>query len=266
VPLDPAYKAGLSGHVPAEKLDRSFLNQRVGASPLLTMKILTIIPVFNEEATLRDVIAGIRASLPAADILVVNDGSTDSTATIAREEGVLILDHPYNMGIGATMQTGFLFAFQYEYDVAIQVDGDGQHDPNYLKDLMTPVLEGETDLAIGSRYLQKRGFKSSTPRRAGIQFFSILFYLLTGKKVTDPTSGFRALNRKVIHFFSREYPSDYPEVESLILLHKKGFILKEIPVAMRERQGGASSINFLRALYYMTKVTLSMVLGTLKKI
>jgi glycosyltransferase involved in cell wall biosynthesis len=230
------------------------------------MKILVIIPVFNEEETLRGVIAGIRSSLPQADILVVNDGSADSTGNIAREEGVLILEHPYNMGIGATMQTGFLYAFQKGYDLGIQVDGDGQHDPRYLKDLVSPILKGEADLVIGSRYLEEKGFKSSAPRRIGIRFFSILYYILTGMWVTDPTSGFRALDKKVVEFSSKEYPSDYPEAESLILFHKMGFVLKEIPVAMKERQGGTSSIHFLNSVYYMVKVTLSMVIGTLKRI
>ncbi len=230
------------------------------------MKILVIIPVFNEQETLRGVIAGVRSSLPQAEVLVVNDGSSDSTGSVAREEGVLILEHPYNMGIGATMQTGFLYAFQKGYDLGIQVDGDGQHDPTCLKELISPILKGQADLVIGSRYLGKNGFKSSALRRAGIRFFSFLYHILTGKKVTDPTSGFRALNKRVVEFVSREYPSDYPEAESLILFHKMGFVLKEIPVAMKERQGGASSINFLNSIYYMVKVTLSMVIGALKEV
>ena len=146
------------------------------------------------------------------------------------------------------------------------MDGDGQHDPTCLKELISPILEGKADLVIGSRYLGEKGFKSSVLRRAGIRFFSFLYYILTGKKVTDPTSGFRALNKRVVEFVSREYPSDYPEAESLILFHKMGFVLKEIPVAMKERQGGASSINFLNSIYYMVKVTLSMVIGALKEV
>lgn len=229
-------------------------------------KILIVVPAYNEEGCMGKVIREVKHQFPRAHILVVNDGSTDSTATIAREEGVLVLEHPYNMGIGATMQTGFLFAFQNGYDLAIQVDGDGQHDPRYLKELVSPVLKGEADLVIGSRYLEEKGFKSSVSRRVGIRFFSFLYYILTAKRITDPTSGFRALSKRAIEFFSREYPSDYPEAESLIFLHKRGFILKEIPVAMKERQGGTSSINFLNSIYYMVKVTLSMVIGSLKEV
>lgn len=228
--------------------------------------MLFVIPAFNEEETLRDVILGIRASSFVADIVVVNDGSMDSTGKIARDEGVLILEHPYNMGIGATMQTGFLFALRNGYDVAIQVDGDGQHDPRYLKELTSPILGGEADLVIGSRYLEGKGHKSSIPRRIGTRFLSVLNSILTGSKITDPTSGFRAINEKVIDFFSEEYPSDYPEAESLILLHKKGYTVKEVPTPMRKRQGGTSSINFLSSIYYMVKVTLSMAIGRLKEI
>lgn len=230
------------------------------------MRTLLIIPVFNEEETLRDIILGIQTLMPHSDILVVNDGSTDSSSLIARKEKVQVLEHPYNMGIGATMQTGFLFASRNGYDIAVQIDGDGQHDPTYLEALISPLLKGEAHLVIGSRYLEGKGFKSSIPRRVGILFFSILYYILTGEKVSDPTSGFRAFDKKAIDFFSKEYPSDYPEVESLILLHRKGFIFKEVPVVMKERQGGISSINLLRSIYYMIKVTLSMVIGILKRI
>lgn len=232
----------------------------------MNQKILVIIPSFNEEKTLKKVIGEVRQHLPQADILVVNDGSTDATGTIAKGEEVLLLEHPYNMGIGATMQTGFLLAFRNEYDLAIQVDGDGQHDPAYLKELISPILDGEADVAIGSRYIEKEGFKSTVSRRVGIRFFCLLYYILSGEKVTDPTSGFRAINKKVIDFFSEAYPADYPEAESLVLLHKKGYLFKEIPVVMKERQGGISSINFLRSIYYMIKVTLSMMIGMLKRI
>ena len=197
------------------------------------MKILVIIPALNEEETLRDVIGGVRTFLPQADILVVNDGSTDSTAPIAKEETVLILDHPYNMGIGATMQTGFLYAWENRYDIAVQIDGDGQHNPESLSSLIRPITEGQSNLVIGSRYLSDGGFKSTFLRKIGINFFMGLVWLFTGKKVTDPTSGFRALDRKTFEFFSGEYPSDYPEVEALVSAHKKGLLFQEIPTMMR---------------------------------
>ena len=230
-----------------------------------SQKALVIIPAYNEEMSVGKVIEDIKHHLPQVDILVVNDGSIDGTGDISREKGVWVLDHPYNMGIGATMQTGFLFAFQNDYDLAIQVDGDGQHDPKYLIELISPLLKKEANVVIGSRYLKEKGFKSSFLRRVGIRFFSILCYILSGERVTDPTSGFRAFDKKVVDFFSKEYPSDYPEAESIILLHKKGFAFKEIPVIMKERQGGISSINLFKSVYYMVKVTLSMLIGRLKR-
>jgi len=230
------------------------------------MKILVIIPVFNEEETLRGVILGIRSFLSEAEILVVNDGSTDSTGRIAREEGVLVLEHPYNMGIGATMQTGFIYALRNGYDIAVQVDGDGQHHPESLPFLVRPVLEGHCNLVVGSRYLSDGGFKSTLPRKLGIKFFSSLIWIFTGTRATDPTSGFRAIDRKTLELFSEEYPSDYPEVEALISVYNKGLHFQEIPVTMRDRQGGASSIGILSALYYMVKVTLSISIGSFRRV
>ena len=230
-----------------------------------SQKTLIIIPAYNEEMSVGKVIEEIKHHVAQVDILVVNDGSTDATGDISREKGVWVLDHPYNMGIGATMQTGFLFAFQNDYDLAIQVDGDGQHDSRYLEKLISPLIKKDANVVIGSRYLEEKGFKSSFLRRVGIRFFSILCFILSEERVTDPTSGFRAFDKKVIDFFSREYPSDYPEAESIILLHKKGFAFREIPVMMKERQGGVSSINLFKSVYYMVKVTLSMLIGRLKK-
>lgn len=230
------------------------------------MKTLVIIPAFNEEETLRGVILGIRSFLSQADILVVNDGSTDSTGVIAREEGVLVLEHPYNMGIGATMQTGFLYALNNGYNIAVQIDGDGQHDARFITSLIKPILDGQANLVIGTRYLSDGGFKSTFLRKLGIRFFTTIIWIFTGKKITDPTSGFRAMDRKGIELFSKEYPSDYPEVEALISAYKKGLHFQEIPVTMRNRQGGASSIGILSALYYMVKVTLSISIGSFRRV
>jgi glycosyltransferase involved in cell wall biosynthesis len=230
------------------------------------MKTLVIIPAFNEEETLRGVILGIRSFLSQADILVVNDGSTDSTGDIAREEGVLVLEHPYNMGIGATMQTGFLYALNNGYNIAVQIDGDGQHDARFITSLIKPILDGQANLVIGTRYLSDGGFKSTFLRKLGIRFFTTIIWIFTGKKITDPTSGFRAMDRKGIELFSKEYPSDYPEVEALISAYKKGLHFQEIPVTMRNRQGGASSIGILSALYYMVKVTLSISIGSFRRV
>jgi len=230
------------------------------------MKTLVIIPAFNEEETLRGVILGIRSFLSQADTLVVNDGSTDSTGNIARKEGVLILEHPYNMGIGATMQTGFLYALRNGYDIAIQVDGDGQHHPESLPSLIKPLIDGRANLVIGSRYLINGGFKSTLPRKLGIKFFTWLVWIFTRKRVTDPTSGFRAVDRQILELFSEDYPSDYPEVEALISASKNGLQFQEIPTMMRHRQGGTSSIGILSALYYMVKVTLSISIGFFRRV
>jgi len=230
------------------------------------MRILVIIPALNEEKTVRSIIHGIRTFLPRAEILVVNDGSTDSTGSVAREEGVFVLDHPFNMGIGATMQTGFLFARDNGYDIAVQVDGDGQHNPESLPALVKPIEEGTADLVIGSRYLSRTGFKSTFFRQVGIRFFSGLLWVFTRRRVTDPTSGFRAMDQKVLRLFSEEYPSDYPEVEALVSAHKNGLRFEEIPTIMRDRQGGISSIGILSAMYYMTKVTLAITVGFFRRV
>jgi len=229
------------------------------------MDLLVIIPAFNEQETLRMVIRGIRERLPQADILVVNDGSTDTTGAIAREEKALVLEHPYNMGIGATMQTGLQYAFTHGYPIAIQNDGDGQHNPECLPSLIQPIVEGRANLVIGSRFLSSGGFKSKFIRKMGIRYFTCLVRVFTGKRVTDPTSGFRAMDRKVIELFSEEYPSDYPEVEALLSAHKKGLTFQEVPTVMRHRQGGTSSIGVLSALYYMIKVTLSISIGFFRR-
>ena len=229
-------------------------------------KILVIIPAFNEEATVGSVIDGVRRCAPEADIVVVNDGSRDSTARIAEGRGVKVLSHIYNLGIGATMQTGFKYALNKGYDIAVQVDADGQHPPGQIRLLMEPLLEGKADLAIGSRFIGEGGYRPSVARGAGIAFFSRLVSLILREKVTDTTSGFRAAGQRCIEFFSSRYPDDYPEVESLVLLHKKGFSIMEVPVRMEERAGGRSSITPLRSVYYMIKVFLAILVDLIKKV
>ncbi len=228
------------------------------------MKILVIIPALNEEETLRMVIEGIRKHLPQSDVLVVNDGSTDSTVAIAKEQRVSVLEHPYNMGIGATMQTGLQYGLRNHYDIAVQVDGDGQHRPEFLPSLIQPIMRNRANIVIGSRYLSDGGFKSSLARKAGIKYFTVLVRIFTRQRITDPTSGFRAMDRKAMTLFGEEYPSDYPEVEALLWAHKNGLTFQEIAATMRDRQGGTSSIGLLSALYYMLKVTLSLSIGFLR--
>lgn len=228
------------------------------------MKILVIIPAYNEETTILRVISDVRENVPEADILVVNDGSSDRTSEISSKAGVAVADLPFNLGIGGAMQTGYIYACSNDYDVAVQVDGDGQHDPAYIKDLLAVIDANLADVAIGSRYVSKTSYKSSFGRRSGMLFFSTLIAILTGQKIKDTTSGFRAVNKKVIRYFAEHYPTDYPEVDVLVKLHKMNFRVAEVPVEMLERQGGKSSITPARSIYYMIKVSLSLLIGTIK--
>jgi len=235
--------------------------------------ILIVIPAYNEEKTIGGVIAKIKENLSMVDfgelsrtdILVVNDGSTDSTGRIAQEKGVYVLGLPYNLGIGGAMQTGFKFAKELSYDIVVRVDADGQHDPQEISNLLNPVLENKTDLVIGSRFLKTGSYRSSFFRRIGIHLFSFLVSLFIGKKVKDPTSGFRVLNQKVIELYAQGYPVDYPEVEELLLLKQSDLNFLEIPVKMSARKGGHSSITFLKSVYYLVKVSLALFIASFRK-
>ncbi|MBI5467934.1 MAG: glycosyltransferase family 2 protein [Deltaproteobacteria bacterium] len=229
-------------------------------------KILIIIPAFNEQASIQGVLSAVKKHLPVADIVVVNDGSADSTALIAEKEGVVVLNHPYNMGIGATMQTGYKYASRKGYEIAVQVDADGQHPADQIEKLIEPVVKGRADLVVGSRFLGAGEYKPSLARSAGISIFSNVVSAIIRERVTDTTSGFRAAGRRCIDFFAGHYPDDYPEVEALVLLHKKGFSIMEVPVRMSEREGGRSSITPIRSVYYMVKVLLAIFVDLLKKV
>jgi len=229
------------------------------------MNLLIIIPAFNEAESISGVISDLKANMANADILVVDDGSRDATARIAAELGVNVLRLPFNLGIGGAMQAGYLYAQRRGYDIAVQFDGDGQHLAHEVKKLLQPVVAGNADIAIGSRFLGQGDYKPSFSRKAGIKVFSTILSCILGTRVTDTTSGFRAANRPVIEFFSRTYPDDYPEVEALVLLHKAGMRIAEVPVRMRERTSGQSSITALRSVYYMVKVLLAVVIDLLKK-
>lgn len=229
-------------------------------------KILIIIPAFNEEATIGNVISSVKKEMPDADIVVVNDGSDDKTSQIARALGAVVIDLPYNLGIGAAMQTGYRFAKLMGYDIAVQVDADGQHPANQIKNLIKPIEDGKADVVIGSRFLGKGDYKPSFARLVGMTVFAKVVSFIIRNKVTDTTSGFRAVNKKVIDFFSSTYPDDYPEVEALVLLYKAGFSIMETPVIMDARHGGKSSITPFKGLYYMIKVLLAIFVDTLKRI
>lgn len=227
------------------------------------MKTLIIIPAYNEEASILNTVRTLESINKKVDYIVINDGSTDKTREICIKNKLNFVDLPNNLGIGGAVQTGFIYALENDYDIAIQFDGDGQHDANYLNDLIKEIESG-ADMAIGSRFVKKsKGFQSTFIRRVGLNFLSVLIKICTGQKIYDPTSGFRACNREIIKTFADEYPIDYPEPDTIVRIIKKGYKVKEIPVTMNERQGGKSSINALKAIYYMIKVSLSIVMAAL---
>lgn len=231
---------------------------------MMNPKVLVIIPAFNEEKSLPAVIKQIKKFNPAVDIVVINDGSKDNTYQVAKAEGVIAIDLPYNLGIGGAMQTGYLYACHNDYDVAVQIDADGQHNPADLPKLLIALKDGKGDMVVGSRYVAKTDYKSTRARRTGMVFFSTLIKLITGYRIKDTTSGYRAVNKKVIGVFAHKYPTDYPEVEVLVMLKKLNFKIIEVPVQMENRQAGHSSITPLKGIYYMVKVTLALFMNTLR--
>ena len=222
-------------------------------------KILVLIPCYNEEANIVSTVERLKNTCPDVDFLVVNDCSTDSSAEILKSKGYPFLDLPVNLGIGGNMQCGYMYAVRNHYDVTVQMDGDGQHDPNYLRTIVQPVLDGECDMCIGSRFIKKEGFQTSFMRRVGIRFLSGLIFLLSGYRVLDVTSGFRAVNLRVADYFAHHYAIDYPEPEAVLATSLAGFRVKEAPVIMHERQGGVSSISTFKSVDYMIKVSLSLI-------
>lgn len=227
------------------------------------MKCLIIIPAYNEAANIEKVINNIVQNYPQYDYVIINDGSTDKTEEVCANAGYQVLNLPINMGIGGAVQTGYRYAKKNNYDAAVQIDGDGQHDVAFLKDMLKLLETGEADVVIGSRFVQKEGFQSSQIRRVGIRFLSILARILTGVQVRDITSGYRVVNRRFIEIYANDYPADYPEPEAMIIAAVHGGIIKEYPVVMRERENGTSSITFKKSVYYMIKVTLAMLVRRL---
>lgn len=218
-------------------------------------RILIIIPAYNEQDSIIRTVEDIEQNIPDADYIVINDCSSDDTRTILREYHANYLDVPVNLGIGGGVQTGYRYALEHGYDIAVQFDGDGQHDARYIRDLIAPLESGQADAVIGSRFITNEGFQSSAMRRLGINFLSTLIHLLCGVKVKDVTSGMRAVNRRMMEEFSENYAQDYPEPEAILASGLMGARIQEVPVQMRERQGGTSSINALRSVYYMIKVS-----------
>lgn len=231
----------------------------------MSMRVLAIVPAYNEELNVPTVIRELNDCDPKVDIVVVNDGSSDKTQEVASAENVPVLSLPFNLGIGGAVQTGFRYAWLKGYDVAIQVDGDGQHLACEIKKLLPPIESDQADVVIGSRFIGDSDYKASLSRRIGIWCFTVVNTLILRQRMTDNTSGFRAYNRKAIKLLSRYYPRDYPEPEAIVILKKHRFRLAEVPVKMRERQYGDSSIGFLRAIYYMIKVNLAIFIDLLKE-
>lgn len=223
-------------------------------------KILIIIPAYNEAESIVHVVRSMMEQAPQYDYLVVNDGSTDGTLAICEQENFRYLDLSINMGIGGAVQAGYIYAFKNNYDIAVQMDGDGQHDVAYLEKLLEPIMADEADVVIGSRFLEKEGFQTSASRRTGINILSGLIWLTTGNRIKDVTSGYRAVNRMFIEIYSKDYPTDYPEPEAIVSAIMHLGRVREVPVQMRAREGGTSSITFKRSIYYMIKVTLAILI------
>ena len=226
------------------------------------MRVLVIVPAYNEEGNIGALLEELNQY--NVDVLVINDCSTDGTVSVCEKHSVNYIDLLINLGIGGAVQTGYQYAAIYDYDIAIQIDGDGQHNPEFISDLILPIVSKKADLVIGSRYIIKEGFQSSLMRRVGIKHFSKIIKLLTKETITDPTSGFRACNKAVIKFFAKNYPSDYPEPETIVTLLRNKLKVVEVPVIMNVRESGVSSINKIKAIYYMIKVTLAIIIDSLR--
>lgn len=228
------------------------------------MKKLVIIPAYNEGGSILRAVEDIKAHAPGFDYIVINDCSTDDTLEICRKHGLNYVNLSVNLGIGGAVQTGYLYGCQNGYDLAVQFDGDGQHDGSYLERMAEELLRTDSDMVIGSRFIEKEGFQSSGLRRVGIRYFSALIRLLTGKRVTDPTSGMRMVNRDVMEIYAKSYPKDYPEPESVTAVLRMGKKVTEMPVVMKKREEGTSSIGGVKSVYYMIKVTLAVLMERLR--
>lgn len=224
------------------------------------MKVMVTIPAYNEEKNIFRVVNAVKFNNPGVDVVVINDGSRDLTGLEAERAGAFVINLPQNLGIGGAVQTGYIYASRKGYDVVIQVDGDGQHDPKDLSRLIDSIEKDEADMVIGSRFNEKTDYESTKMRWLGINFFSKLVSFVCRRDFLDTTSGYRAVNKKVINIFAKYYPRDYPEVETIVYASKRGVRIKEISVDMKKRQGGKSSITPLKSIYYMIKVTCAILL------
>ena len=230
-------------------------------------KVLVVIPAYNEQGRIGEIVRAVKLVLPSAKTLVVNDCSSDDTGKEAAEAGALVVTHPINLGYGAGLETGYLYALKYGYDIVVQMDGDGQHPPSEVPKILAPVLDGEADIVLGSRYLSPEStYKTSFARKKGQQIFGMILSLFTGYKMTDPTSGFQCLSKPAFELFSRgQFPHDFPDADVLLMAHYAGFRVREVPVVMLERAGGVSMHDGLKPLYYIVKMVLAMTMVILSQ-
>jgi glycosyltransferase involved in cell wall biosynthesis len=235
------------------------------AAPIAALKRVAIVPAYNEERNVGRVIDELQALDPGLDVVVVSDGSTDGTVDVAVSRGAHVVALPYNLGIGGAVQTGFRYAWEEGYELAVRLDGDGQHDPAELRALVAPVVAGEADLAIGSRFVSGEGYRSSAARRVGIRILARVVTWIAHQRLTDTTSGFQAANRRAIGVYAADLPHDYPEVEGIVMAIKHRIRLVEVPVTMREREHGRSSIGALASIYYMVKILVALFVDLFRK-
>jgi len=228
------------------------------SAPIATVRRIAIVPAFNEELNVGRVLDELRALDPGLDVVVVSDGSTDRTAEVAAARGAHVIRLPFNLGIGGAVQTGFRHAWEEGYELAVRLDGDGQHDPSELPALVAPFVAGDADLAVGSRFVSGGGYRSSAARRVGIRILARVVSLIARQRLTDTTSGFQAGNRRAIAVYAADLPHDYPEVEGMVMAIRHRIRLVEVPVTMREREHGRSSIGALASIYYMVKILLAL--------
>ena len=229
-------------------------------------RALAVVPAYNEAATVAHVVTSLHKRAPQFDVLVIDDASTDDTGRRAAAAGALVIRHPFNLGIGGAVQTGFIYALEHGYDYMAQVDGDGQHEPGELRRLLDAIrVNPDVDMVCGSRFVSRSGYPAPVSRRMGIHLFAFTLSKIVQQEVSDPTSGFRLYNRRAITLFARDYPHDYPEVEAVLLLHASKLRMVEVPVQMHPRAGGRSSITKPRSFYYMVKVSLALLVGLLRR-
>lgn len=223
------------------------------SAPQERPRVLVIMPAWNEEEAIGATIADLRAKVPWVDLVVINDGSTDSTAQVARQAGAFVIDLPYNMGVGAAMRTGYRYARRMDYDIAMQMDSDGQHPPEFIDTLIEGL--GRADIVIGSRFAASDTYKVRGPRKWAMGLLSFLFTRISGEKFTDVTSGFRAVNRRGIQQYCEFFPAEYlgDTIDSTVMAIRSGCRVIQVPVEMRERQGGTPSSGPLKSAIYLVR-------------